>query len=145
MSYHTWSVDGFGFCSSDIHTTPERIRRLLLSAPKIDKRVRDDMFARKIYAPTIDDYIEYDQDEYTGLGYFLIEVICEVEQIRLIAADNFNSDTYVLYCPSYPWEDLLEGEIGLTKEKLSKIFFKYIRMLTDEEINISFQSVENGG
>lgn len=145
MSYHTWSVDGFGFCSSDIHTTPERIRRLLLSAPKIDKRVRDDMFARKIFAPTIDDYIEYDQDEYTGLGYFLIEVICEVEQIRLIAADNFNSDTYVLYCPSYPWEDLLEGEIDLTKEKLSKIFLKYIRMLTDEEINISFQSVENGG
>lgn len=145
MSYHTWSVDGFGFCSSNIHTTPEKIKKLLLSAPKIDKRIHNDMFARKIFAPTIDDYIEYDQDEYTGLGYFLIEVIYEKEQIRLIAADNFDSETYVLYCPSYPWEDLSEGEMGLTKEKLSKIFLKYIRMLTDEEVDISFQSVENGG
>lgn len=145
MSYHTWSVDGYGFCSSDINTNVDKIRRLLLSAPKFDKEVRDEMFSQKIYAPELDDYLEYDQDEYSGLGYFLVEVIHEVEGISLCTANNFDGEWYVLYCPSYPWEQRTPKETNLTEEKIKEILSKYIRMLTDENIEITYQSVENGG
>ena len=36
MSYHTWSVDGYGICTSDIETTKERVEKLLQLAPKFN-------------------------------------------------------------------------------------------------------------
>ena len=38
MSYHTWTVDGYGICTNDIETTKERVEKLLQLAPKFNDK-----------------------------------------------------------------------------------------------------------
>ena len=53
--------------------------------------------------------------------------------------------TYLIITPSYPWTSITKEEKNLTEEKAEKIFKTYISILTDEEIEIGYQDVHNGG
>ena len=145
MSYHTYSVDGYGFSVDDIDTTAVKIRRLLLSAPEFDKEVRNELKDIGIVNPTLEDYLEYDQDYSSGLAYILQQVIKEAEDIDLVIADNFDCEWYVLLCPAYPWENISKQQKSLSIEKVTEIFNRYINILTDSPVSIEYQSVENGG
>jgi len=57
----------------------------------------------EITEPVWDDYMEYDQDFCLGLATILKKVIEEAEEIQMTACDDFDSVTYLLYSPSYPW------------------------------------------
>ena len=116
MSYHTWSVDGYGICTNEIETTVDRIEELLKHAPIFSKKLHDDFIEMEIDEPNIQDYLEYDCDYYSGIAYLIKEVIQEAER-----------------------------EKNLTKEEFNKIFKKYINILTDNKLVIDYQSVENGG
>lgn len=148
MSYHTWSVDGFGFCVDKIKTTPEKVLKLAAVNKKTFKDLRD----------YLDNYFdgEYKDEELTmdvfdefegnygerGLSCILKEAI-ETE-LRVDWADDFDCINYILFCPRYPW-NIRENEKNLTEEDVIKIFSKYVQMLTDEPIEIDYYSVENGG
>lgn len=145
MSYHTWSIDGYGFSVARIETTATKVRELLSYAPKFNNKIREDLMERGITNPKLGDYLSYDEVWCSGLAYIIQETISEAEDIQLDIASNFDDEWYVLFCPSYPWSNISNKEKCLTQESLTKIFSKYIKILTDNQIYINFQSVENGG
>ena len=46
--------------------------------------------------------------------------------------------------PSYPWH-LQKNEHNLTEEAVRQIFAKYVTILSDEVLEVDYESVENGG
>ena len=60
------------------------------------------------------------------------------------ACDSFDGKDYLLFGPDYPWNLANQKQIK-TEEEVAGIFKKYIPVLTDEPIDIDYQSVENGG
>ena len=145
MSYHTYSIDGFGFSVDEISTNILRLRRLLKCAPKFSKEIDKYFKECEITKPELDDYLEYDQDYLSGLAYILQGVIEEAENIGLVIAEDFDGEWFVMLCPSYPWANISEKHKSLTAEKITETFQKYIGILTDSPVGIEYQSVENGG
>ena len=76
----------------------------------------------------------------TGLAHVLYEII----NLSVSVALDFGNRHYILYKPSYPWS-IPDGEENLTEEDVLRIFRKYISVVTDDDIFIDYQSVENGG
>lgn len=146
MSYHVWTVEGYGICTNDIETTKEKVQNLLKLAPKFNENIQNDFKKWEISNPVLEDYLEYDQDYCGGIAYLLQNVIKEAENIRLNIAEDFDCYRYLLLCPSYIWAEYTEEEKKLdTTEKVDEIFKKYIGILTEKEIDIDYRSVENGG
>ena len=144
MSYTTWHNYGYGICTDDIKTTPERIEQLLALAPEYAAKIHAWFEECEITQPTVDDYLEFDQDLYLGLATILKEVIEESEGIDLTACDDFNCQNFLIYKPCFPWQ-MTEKDMTLTEEGLRQIFAKYVNILTDEVLDVDHQEVENGG
>ena len=145
MSYQTWHTYGYGICVSDIkNITVERIQTLLSCAPNYQQCVQEWLSDCEIYAPTVSDYLDFDQDFHLGLATLLQEVLQEAEDIRFVACDSFDGRDYLLLCPYYPWH-IGDKERALTEERVSAILNKYVTLLTDTPEEIDYQSVENGG
>ena len=145
MSYHTYSVDGYGICTSAIETTLDKVKELLTYAPKFEKEIEEYFKEWDIDDPTLDDYLEYDQDYFSDIAEILRGVIKEAEDVELTYADDFDGIGYLLLCPWYPWSHVTEREKNLTIEEVDNIFRKYVNILTNKPITIEYQSVENGG
>ena len=92
----------------------------------------------------LDDVVE-DDCGLCGIGKYLREVISDKEGVDTCHCDDFDGGTFLLITPSYPWMSITEKEKNLTEEKAEKIFKTYISILTDEEIEIGYQEVHNGG
>ena len=145
MSYTTWHNYGYGICVDDIKTKDvARLEQLLAMAPKFSGGLHEWLSKSEITEPVWDDYMEYDQDFCLGLATILKKVIEEAEEVQMTACDDFDSVTYLLYSPSYPWQ-LKGDERDLTEEQLVQLFGRYVRILTDVPIDVDYQSVENGG
>ncbi len=145
MSFQTWHNYGYGICTDDIScNSVEKMQDLLRFAPKFRESLNKWFVEAEIDEPSYDDYIESDQDYSLGLATILYEVIKEAEKIEFLACDDFNGKNYLIFPPIYPW-DIARKEKRLTEKKIQKILRKYIAILTDEEIEITYQSVENGG
>lgn len=148
MSYHTWSIDGFGFCVDDIKTTPKRVLKLaaLNEATLSDLReYLSDVYENgyKDEELTMEDFDEF-EGTYGELGLSTILRDVIGQEIPIDWADDFDGYDYILYCPTYPW-NLQEREKNLTSDSIKEIFEKYIKILTDEPITITYCRVENGG
>ena len=144
MSYQTWITRGYGIRADAIETTPERIENLLSLAPNYQKEIHGWFEDCEITHPTVDDYLEFDQDFRLGLATILKKVIKEAEDIDLTACDDYDGATFLVYEPNYPWQ-MTEKDMTLTEEGLRQIFAKYVNILTDEVLDVDHQSVENGG
>lgn len=145
MSYHCWTTDGYGFCVDDIHTTPKRLMELAEMNEKVLRRVEaylDEYYPGwTIESLNMEDFNDLEGDcGETGLAHALYEVI----DLRVTVTSDFDNRYYILYEPSYPWS-IPDGEEHLTEEDVLRIFRKYISVVTDENIFIYYQSVENGG
>lgn len=145
MSYHCWTTDGYGFCVDDIHTTPKRLMELAAMNKKVLRRVEaylDEYYPGwTIESLNMEDFNDLEGDcGETGLAHVLYEVI----DLRVTVTSDFDNRHYILYEPSYPWS-IPDGEENLTEEDVLRIFRKYISVVTDENIFIYYQSVENGG
>lgn len=155
MSYNTWHDYGYGICTDNLReeVSLDRLMKLVKTAPKLYERVQKYAKGncRGEIAETCDlliDFVEnYGEIEYGGLAEILYEVIKECEGIELLVSEDFEGRNYLIYPPVYPWvlAGLSDKEKNLTKESLSEIFSKYLAIVTDENIPIEYQSVENGG
>jgi len=146
MSYSTWTVNGYGICTNDIYTTKEKIEVLLQLAPKFNEEVSNWLEECGIENPDLDDYLEYDQDYYSGIAYLLQQVIYEAENVNLEIAEDYDSDYYLMVCPSYLWGKLTDEERALdTQDKVNALFEKYLKVVADNDVSIDYYSVENGG
>lgn len=145
MSYHTWHNYGYGICTDKLETADvSRIQALLRCAPEYEKTVNKLLLERGITDPEPDDYLELEINSCCGMASILQDVILEAEGLIFIACDDYNSNNYLLYMPSYPWH-LQANERGLTEEAVRQIFAKYVSILSDEVLEVDYQSVENGG
>ena len=144
MSFTTWHNYGYGFCTDEITTTSERLMALIACAPEYHQMITDSLKKAGNSKPSIDDIIECDPDANYRLASVMREVISAAEGICLLACNDFEGDCYLLFPPSYPWEQTA-AEQSITEETIAALFRKYIAMLTDEEIELGYEGVENGG
>lgn len=145
MSYSTWHTYGYGVCVSEIkEPSVDRLQSLISMAPVYQQNIQEWFSDCGISEPTYEDYMEFDQDFRLGLATILKEVISEAENIELEACDSYDGRTYLLYCPEYPWNQTGRKQLT-TEDAATELFQKYISVLTDEPINMDYQSVENGG
>lgn len=145
MSYKTWHTYGYGICVSDITwESLERLEKLISIAPEYQNKIQDWLNDSGIAEPAYEDYLEFDQDFRLGLASILKEVILEAEDIELVACDDYEGEQYLLYPPDYPWNQGCCRQL-MTEEAVAELFQKYVSVLTDEIIEIDYQSVENGG
>ena len=145
MSYVTWHTYGYGVCTSEVEDIPIiRMMELLKTAPETKKDIFLWLGKKGISEPETEDILAYDEESRLGLATILQMVIQEAEGIYLAACDDFDGRTYLLYEQALPWQ-IAENEKNLTEESVRKIFQKYFSILTDAEVTIDYQSVENGG
>lgn len=145
VSYHYWTTNGFGFCVDDIHTTPKRLMELAAMNEKVLRRVEEYLNEEHpgwtIESLNMEDFNDLEGDcGETCLAHVLYEII----NLSVSVALDFGNRHYILYEPSYPWS-IPDGEENLTEEDVLRIFRKYISVVTDDDIFIDYQSVENGG
>lgn len=147
MSYETWHTYGYGICVSEIEVKKpdvKRLKSLLSLAPKLNKRIEQWLAEAEIHSPEYEDYMEFDEEYMLGLAYLLKEVILEAEAVEFTACDDFCGNTFLVYEPQYPWKTG-ERERLMQESDIQAIFQKYVSVLTEEAIEIDYQSVENGG
>ena len=145
MSYHTWSIDGYGIRTSDVtDLTVERLKAFIHLAPEYEKEFLEWLKDCDISYPTLEDYLGYDENDCYGLASIMSEVIYECEGINFTSCDDFDGLQYLLYEPIYPWQ-INKIDKTLSPEKLSETIKKYLSYLTDEEIEIVYMRAENGG
>lgn len=145
MSYHTWHIYGYGIKTSDItDLTVDKLKTFIHLAPNYETVFKEWLKNCDITEPTLEDYLECDENECYGLAGIMREVILECEDIDFTACDDFDGIQYLLYEPIYPWQITAKNE-NLTSDKLSDIIKKYLKYLTDEEIDIDYYGAANGG
>lgn len=148
MSCETWHDYGYGVITSDINKeelTAEKLDALIKLSPDFYESVKEFFEECEIVEPTVDDYLELEDDAcIRGLHYILREVIHDVEDIELLACEDFNGQKYLIYPPLYPWQ-MNEIDHKVTKPFLNEIFNKYIGMICDTVPDIDVQSCENRG
>lgn len=142
MAGNSWIDYGYGFCTTKIETTKERIEAFIAQAP-LFKECTDTYFDAKNIKPELEDYMDLDAEDESEIAFIIQEVIKEQFNIELAKISDYNGEWYLLFLPGYPWEFKTEKERAVTKEYLDVIFTETIRMLTDNEIEIGFQAVEN--
>ena len=145
MSYSTWSTNGYGVCVEKLDFTLKRLEKLISRAPEFESELKEYFNDEGIIKPTIDDYLEYDDDYSGGIAFVLKRVIEEVENIELCYVDDFNCNWYLLLEASYPWYHISSEEKNLTEKTIKEIIKKYIAILSDKEVEFDYQCVQNGG
>ena len=154
MSYQSWHNYGYGICVDDINTTADKIFELVHMAPKFTEKFykwveayREDGDPESIAEfITMDIIYEYDDDcfcEY-GLAPIISAVIKECEGIELLACSDYNCNHYLIFSVMYPWQ-MTEKEKNMTEEDIRLLIAKYVHVLTNVDIDVNYQSVENGG
>lgn len=145
MSYQSWHNYGYGICTDSLEIADvSRIKALLQCAPEYEKKAERQLQERGITDPDADDYLELEMSGCYGIASLMEGVILEAEGLQFTACNNYESTNYLLYMPTYPWY-LNPKEQGLTEESIRQIFAKYVSILSDEELEVEYQSVENGG
>ena len=147
MSYHTWHTYGYGVKVDDIKTTPERLLNLAATKPELLEKVKtylSEMLGEyKVAELSLEDFDEFDDVicGKSGIGAILFYAI---DEFQADYVDDFDGNAYVLFPERYPWI-MSDKEKALTENDVREIFEKYIKILTDEPVEIDYHSVENGG
>lgn len=145
MSYETWHNYGYGIITTKLKIdSVERIEALLSLAPEYQKEIHTWFEDCEITEPTVDDYLDFDQDYNLGIATILRIVIQEVEKVEFLACDDCNCRRFLMYPPMYPWQ-IKDVDRDMTKERVQEILRKYVSIVSDTELEIGFQEAENGG
>ena len=80
-------------------------------------------------------------EENLGLPTLLKEVIFELEGIDLTACEDLNNRQYLLYESKYPW-NMTTIDCFMTPERLSNLYRKYLKIISDLDFVIECHGVE---
>ena len=146
MSYHAWTVCGFGFCTDDIVTTPERIMRLVKQDARVMDNIRRELDAMypngwREDQLTMEDFdgMEGDYGE-SGVAF----VLSQMMPVDASWCCDIEGRQYIILEPEYPWH-MTEAHQKMTEDEVYGIFRKLIAELTDEAVDIDYLTIENGG
>lgn len=145
MSIETWHTYGYGVCLAGLcFRSASKIQALLEQAPKVKEEIDEFFLGQGITEPTVDDYLDYDQDYYLSMGAILRDVIAEAEGIELVACDDLNRHIYLLYPPMYPWS-MEEADRLMTEKRIKSVIRKYLGIVAESDFEVDYQSAENYG
>ena len=154
MSYHTWSIIGYGICTDCMQTNADRLREYISQSPSLESKIRTAMADYEL--ADVDDILDvYHDGDYTKSGCadepciaeIMADIMSETEDLNFTVCNNFNSECFVLLEPSFPWL-MTKTERLLTEDGLKAIFAKHSAILTNqslEGLGYDKQIVENGG
>lgn len=145
MGSAIWVNYGIGVCTTDLKIkSTKSVAKLISLAPDFNEYVKQVFADCDISKPTLEDYLELDEDYQNGIAYILQEVINELTEINVTACDDINGKRYLLYQPLYPWQ-MTNLEKGLDKRTVEDILTRYISVITNTEFAIDEISAENCG
>ncbi len=145
MGTITWHEYGYGICTDDIICdSVDKMKSLLHMAPKYESCLNERLKELGNDELTYEDYIELENGDSLGLAQILFEVVKEAEKLEFLACNDLEQRCYFIFPVTYPWR-LSGREKKLTEEKVKEILQKYIAVLTDDDIDISYQEIENCG
>lgn len=137
----TYHIYGFGVELSQIgEISLDRLEQLIGMAPVLESKIKKWFNDEKIKKPTLENYYEFDEEN-LGLPTLLKEVIFELEGVDLTACEDLNSRAYLLYESKYPW-NMTPVDCFMTPERLSSLYRKYIKIISDSDYEIECHSVE---
>lgn len=103
MSYESWHNYGYGIITTKLEIdSVERIEALLSLAPEYQTEIRQWFEECEITEPTVDDYLEFDQDYNLGIATILRIVIQEAEKVEFLACDDCHCQRFLMYPKLYP-------------------------------------------
>lgn len=145
MSFVSWHTYGYGVKVSEIgNISMPKVVELIQTAPKYAVDFNKWLKDCEIEEPTLEDLQEFDEDYCIGLATIMQQIILELEQLELVACNDFDGDTYLLFPQGYPW-DMTEREKNLKAPDIQRLLVKYFSKITDETITVDFYEPENGG
>ena len=153
MSYQSWINYGYGICVDDIDTDFQKIEKLISLAPRFNAKFKkalelwmDGDYGYDAFNIDLNDLNEilHNMDLSYGLADILAGVIEELEGIRLVACDDYDSIDYLIFPACLPW-NFNNKERRMTEKSVEELFRKYVGFLSEKEVKIEWQSVENGG
>ena len=137
----TYHIYGFGVELSQLgEISLERLEQLIDMAPIFKSKILNCFKYEKIEKPTLENYFEFDEEN-LGLPTLLKEVIFELEGIDLTACEDLNNRQYLLYESKYPW-NMTTIDCFMTPERLSNLYRKYLKIISDLDFVIECHGVE---
>ena len=137
----TYHIYGFGVELSQLgEISLDRLEQLIGMAPVLESKIKKWFNDEKIKKPTLENYYEFDEEN-LGLPTLLKEVIFELEGVDLTACEDLNNKAFLLYESKYPW-NMTTVDCFMTPERLSSLYRKYIRIISDSDYEIECHSVE---
>ena len=137
----TYHIYGFGVELSQLgEISLDRLEQLIGMAPVLESKIKKWFNDEKIKKPTLENYYEFDEEN-LGLPTLLKEVIFELEGVDLTACEDLNNKAFLLYESKYPW-NMTPVDCFMTPERLSSLYRKYIRIISDSDYEIECHSVE---
>ncbi len=137
----TYHIYGFGVELSQLgEISLDRLEQLIGMAPVLESKIKKWFNDEKIKKPTLENYYEFDEEN-LGLSTLLKEVIFELEGVDLTACEDLNNRVYLLYESKYPW-NMTPVDCFMTPERLSSLYRKYIKIISDSDYEIECHSVE---
>ena len=137
----TYHIYGFGVELSQLgEISLDRLEQLIGMAPVLESKIKKWFNDEKIKKPTLENYYEFDEEN-LGLPTLLKEVIFELEGVDLSACEDLNNKAFLLYESKYPW-NMTPVDCFMTPERLSSLYRKYIRIISDSDYEIECHSVE---
>lgn len=137
----TYHIYGFGVELSQLgQISLDRLEQLIGMAPVFESKIKKWFNDEKIKKPTLENYYEFDEEN-LGLPTLLKEVIFELEGVDLTACEDLNNKAFLLYESKYPW-NMTPVDCFMTPERLSSLYRKYIRIISDSDYEIECHSVE---
>ena len=137
----TYHIYGFGVELSQIGEVElERLEQLIGMAPVLESKIRKWFKEENINKPKLKNYYEFDEEN-LGLPTLLKEVIFELEGIDLTACEDLNNRQYLLYESKYPW-NMTTIDCFMTPERLSNLYRKYLKIISDLDFVIECHGVE---
>ena len=147
MTLGSWHVYGYGIRVDDIDTTPQKLMELAKKYPDVynivqeylNKRNISEAEVSKLNVSIFDDL----ENEYGahGVSWFLYETLDG--GITFTYVTNYDGEEFIIMEPCLPWH-YSTIEISLTEDDVKKVFMNCISVLTDQEIEITYKSIENG-
>lgn len=137
----TYHIYGFGVDLSQLgNVSLDRLEQLIGMAPVLESKIKKWFKDEKIKNPTLENYYEFDEEN-LGLPTLLKEVIFELEGVDLTACEDLNNKAFLLYESKYPW-NMTPVDCFMTPERLSSLYRKYIKIISDSDYDIECHSVE---
>ena len=128
-------------CGSN--TTVERIWAMLSHAPNLKAEVEE--WLKECEIPldevTVEDFAEFDQNEYVGIPALIACVIKENYDMNINATSDDGGHVYLYMQKRLPW-CMSEFEKNLTQDAFDAIVRKYYNMLYDDSRRIGMVSIE---